>query len=261
MRKEADRVDSASNGTIKERHWILMMDADVGVDWPTSALLEAIGHETRWQVLCAHTWYREGSLYDAFALRLEGVPKLRPSDFESLRGRSFFPHALCGSQRLWGKRCDCGMEGLADENQTCSSCAASSAANSLIPVESCFGGLALYHEDLLHKFKACKYDEGMDDCEHVALNSCLRSQKATVVLSPNLAAPASASNSTCCVETCTQAESFPMTFLPFQPQFWTSSLAARVSGLVAAGMSLEEAGKPQEAFEKYQDWANYTSSP
>ncbi|CAE7808005.1 SEC [Symbiodinium necroappetens] len=240
-----------TRGSAKE-HWILMVDADVGMEWSASDLLEALGHEARWHALCAHTWYRSNSLYDAFALRGEGLQGLSPTDFEEQAGKSFFPHALCGLQKQWGEHCDCGME-LQGQEKSCSSCAASVTARSLIPVDSCFGGLALYHEDLLHKFGSCRYDEGLDDCEHVALHSCMRSRGAIIVLYPRLAAQASAANTTCCVETCSQAEAFPMSFLPFQPQF--SASGARVAGLLAAGMSLEEEGQLQAALEKYQEAA------
>ena len=51
-------------------------------------------------------------------------------------GKAFFPHALCGLQRPWGS-------------------GASPAA--LLPVDSCFGGLALYHEEMLDG--SCRYED------------------------------------------------------------------------------------------------------
>jgi hypothetical protein len=42
----------------------------------------------------------------------------------------------------------------------------------LVPVESCFGGLAVYSLDALRE-SGCTYDEATDDCEHVALHRCL----------------------------------------------------------------------------------------
>ena len=251
LRKEADGCCADAGGS--EKYWVLMIDVDVGVEWTESALMEAIGHETQWHVLCAHTWYRDSQLYDAFALRGNGLQALSPAVFEELSGRSFFPHAICGLQRSWGAHCACMSDRLV-EDRVCA-CAATSAAPSLIPVNSCFGGLALYHQDLLHTFKGCQYDEGVDDCEHVALHSCMRSQKAVVALYPRLTARASAANSTCCIETCAQAESFPMAFLPFQPQFWRAASGLRVAGMLAAGMSSEEAGDLQAALEKYQQAA------
>jgi hypothetical protein len=41
-----------------------------------------------------------------------------------------------------------------------------------VPVESCFGGLAIYSLDALRE-SGCTYDEATDDCEHVALHRCL----------------------------------------------------------------------------------------
>jgi len=41
----------------------------------------------------------------------------------------------------------------------------------LIPVHSCFGGLAMYKPD---KFLECRYDPSVYDCEHVVFHQCMR---------------------------------------------------------------------------------------
>ncbi|CAJ1349736.1 unnamed protein product [Effrenium voratum] len=217
----------------KGPHWILMIDVDIG-HWEDSRILEALGHETHWHVLCAHSWYRTGALYDAFALRSRELQPAAPGKFEAEQARAFFPHGLCGLQDRWGE-----------------------SSRTLIPVDSCFGGLALYREELLTEFKDCNYSEDVDDCEHVSLHTCIRAKGGVVALYPRLAPRASASNSTCCVETCEQADRFPMAFLPFQPQFQQSR--RDVAGLLAAGLSFEESGKPQEALAKYMEAATPAS--
>ncbi len=41
----------------------------------------------------------------------------------------------------------------------------------LLPVQSCFGGLAFYrHEKIL----GCEYNSIADDCEHVEFHKCIR---------------------------------------------------------------------------------------
>ena len=194
-------LDAADRGARPDV--LLMVDTDLGDDWEDEAVLEALGHEAHWDVLCSHAWYRDDALYDAFALRSPGLQPHDPAAFERSYGKSFFPHALCGSQRP-GR----DPKGAAD------------APGALVPVESCFGGLALYRGVALEGLgKACRYDEAVNDCEHVAIHRCLREQGAAVALFPAWRARAAASNSTCCVETCAQADRFPMASLPFEPQF------------------------------------------
>ena len=55
----------------------------------------------------------------------------------------------------------------------------SSSSSSLIKVDSCFGGLAIYKYDM---FDSCSYDYRhhdppyMQDCEHVLLHECMSSK-------------------------------------------------------------------------------------
>ncbi|CAK0855548.1 unnamed protein product [Prorocentrum cordatum] len=41
----------------------------------------------------------------------------------------------------------------------------------LVPVHSCFGGMAVYRSEALFQ---CRYDPGVYDCEHVPLHQCMR---------------------------------------------------------------------------------------
>lgn len=41
----------------------------------------------------------------------------------------------------------------------------------LVPVHSCFGGLAMYRPE---RFLQCEYDPHVNDCEHVVLHKCMR---------------------------------------------------------------------------------------
>lgn len=41
----------------------------------------------------------------------------------------------------------------------------------LVPVHSCFGGLAMYRPE---RFLQCEYDPDVNDCEHVVLHKCMR---------------------------------------------------------------------------------------
>eukprot|EP00434_Breviolum_minutum_P011997 symbB.v1.2.010580.t1/scaffold695.1/size172077/8 len=118
-----------------------MLDFDLGHDWDNSLILEALGHPVHWHVLCAQSTYREGAMYDAFALRSVALQPTDPKSYEEVTGRSFFPHALCGLQRSWAKTVD--------------------TAHHLLPVDSCFGGLALYQQELLDdKFlRNCRYED------------------------------------------------------------------------------------------------------
>ncbi|CAE8642627.1 unnamed protein product, partial [Polarella glacialis] len=102
--EETIQEGSVSEAASPPNYLLLMVDADVGDNWNDEAVLEALGHEARWDVLCSHTWYRpEKALYDAFALRSPQLqPFAEPEAFERDFGRSFFPHAMCGTQKRWG---------------------------------------------------------------------------------------------------------------------------------------------------------------
>jgi len=53
-------------------------------------------------------------------------------------------------------------------------------------VESCFGGMASYSRDAVLK---CRYDDAIDECEHMSLNKCIREQRMTLVLDTTVAIP------------------------------------------------------------------------
>ena len=54
--------------------------------------------------------------------------------------------------------------------------------SNLVPVLSCFGGMAFYKRELI---KDCRYKSVSNDCEHVAFHQCLKDKhKGKMFLNP-----------------------------------------------------------------------------
>jgi hypothetical protein len=55
--------------------------------------------------------------------------------------------------------------------------------SSLIPVQSCFGGMAFYKREFIN---GCSYNSIENDCEHVPFHECLRiKHNGRMVMNPN----------------------------------------------------------------------------
>lgn len=82
----------------------------------------------------------------------------------------------CGSTECQAGHYDCFAFRDARFDSFDSACQNGLAANmfaqyDLVPVHSCFGGLAMYKTQ---KFLDCRYNTSAYDCEHVGLHSCMR---------------------------------------------------------------------------------------
>ncbi|GBG27082.1 Hypothetical Protein FCC1311_033052 [Hondaea fermentalgiana] len=55
-----------------------------------------------------------------------------------------------------------------------------------VPVDSCFGGMAVYARDA---FVTCQYDATRDECEHLALNECFLQHGLSIHLDTSVAIP------------------------------------------------------------------------
>jgi hypothetical protein len=144
---------------------------------------------SRWSAICAAgTASSVPLLYDALALRLStSVPVALPAVARAARPgwgvREWnealtAAHAAAQSESAAGDAKDlhCAMGAL-------SALEPPAGWGSFVPVDSCFGGLALYSLPALRE-SGCRYTvAGAVDCEHVSLNDCLnKARPSTVVL-------------------------------------------------------------------------------
>eukprot|EP00469_Lotharella_globosa_P009655 CAMPEP_0167779442 /NCGR_PEP_ID=MMETSP0111_2-20121227/4805_1 /TAXON_ID=91324 /ORGANISM="Lotharella globosa, Strain CCCM811" /LENGTH=282 /DNA_ID=CAMNT_0007669845 /DNA_START=307 /DNA_END=1155 /DNA_ORIENTATION=- len=170
-----------SNGLDREFDLWINMDLDdvsslkpVRWDALDSTLRPGKGsNRETWDVVCSNTW--PAWYYDRFALRTRSGPyhsegctpgdchENRPVDLKAWFGPSFTGHGIARNHSSW------------------------------IPVQSCFGGMAIYKTRVLRmaEYKendanpgVCWYD-GTSDCEHVTFHECLRKSRAKVFINPS----------------------------------------------------------------------------
>ncbi|CAK0836198.1 unnamed protein product [Prorocentrum cordatum] len=130
---------------------IVMLDIDIFKAGPfavsTHSFFSALGrpetYANQWDMLCSNgihslkTGHDHFSMHDCFAFRTEG------SDWWNAEN--------CSSDKEVGLKLWLGYD--------------------LVPVHSCFGGMAFYKPDALFR---CRYDPAVFDCEHVTLHQCMR---------------------------------------------------------------------------------------
>jgi len=118
----------------------------------------ALGRRDSWDVVCANTW--PAWYYDRLALRTRIGPFKSEGCNEGEACHENRPVDLSG----WLGKDLQGSRGIPSNHEK------------WIPVDSCFGGLAMYRMSSLTGAKNtshCYYD-GAADCEHVAFHECLR---------------------------------------------------------------------------------------
>lgn len=134
-----------------EPNLVLMVDLDLGSDsaypFEPDMILASLGRaelENGFDLVCANSLRRYGQIHevgyhDIFALRDQD--HLTMDEFWAVDFNN--PHAL--ARNLFKQ-------------------------HDLIPVRSCFGGLAMYNPKA---FCGCDYDETLNDCEHVGFHRCM----------------------------------------------------------------------------------------
>lgn len=135
---------------------VLDMDTVYGVD--IRGIKDSFSKIDRWDVVCSNGImnYR-GKMYDAFAFRNSEFP-YSPRDYEAKFGANYWDEYVYEIQKSYDPKGD------------------------LMPVYSCFGGMAIYKKYL---FDNCTYDSEHGDCEHVFLHQCMRSRhNARIFMNP-----------------------------------------------------------------------------
>ena len=129
------------------------MDMNYGVD--LRGLQHSFSKIEEWDVVCSNGIYNSaGKMWDTFAFRTQEFA-LTPSEY---RNGSYWNDYLPSIEQTYSPNSD------------------------LVPVHSCFGGLAIYKRI---NFSDCFYDSVEEDCEHVVLHKCMRSKhNARIVINP-----------------------------------------------------------------------------
>lgn len=133
------------------------MDMFYGID--VRGIYDSFSKIDRWDMVCSNGILSStGKMYDAFAFRNEEFP-YSPKEYQLKTGKDY-----------WSAKNITTIQKIYNPEQD------------LIPVYSCFGGMALYKR---HLFADCAYDSEDEDCEHVALHNCMRKKhNARIFLNP-----------------------------------------------------------------------------
>lgn len=137
-RKLLAHIDRAAGRACAGRPTVyIIADLDLHHGWRPDALATSFAHpDAEWDVMCANGVVNDGQHWDTLALRTP--------EFNDTRQQAQLDAAHLRFPLRPG----------------------------LIPVHSCFGGVAIYKPDA---FRGCRYPEG-DDCEHVLLHRCMRAR-------------------------------------------------------------------------------------
>ncbi|MCC2646039.1 MAG: hypothetical protein K0R02_104 [Rickettsiaceae bacterium] len=127
----------------KEFDLLMVIDMDMSYGIDIRALQDSFSKFNRWDAVCSNgISNKKGEMYDMFAFRNEEFP-WKPEDAPITYGSKI----LNKGQRAYPINSD------------------------LIPVDSCFGGMALYKRNYI---KGCKYDSINNDCEHIHFHQCIK---------------------------------------------------------------------------------------
>lgn len=121
---------------------MMVADMDMPYGFDIRGIRDSFSQINRWDAICSNGVLMGDRMYDAFAFRSKD-----------------FPHAPydVGDHEYWNV--------IKPKIQR-----VISPKHDLMPVDSCFGGLAFYKRS---KIKDCSYDSIQNDCEHVAFHKCI----------------------------------------------------------------------------------------
>ncbi|XVN43479.1 MAG: hypothetical protein RCG15_04235 [Candidatus Rickettsia vulgarisii] len=136
---------------------VIAVDMSYGID--IRGIQYSFSKIDRWDVLCSNGIFNsQGQMYDAFAFRNEEFPD-SPTEYNKKFAKNY-----------WSKEHISSMQKIY------------SVDSDLVPVSSCFNGLAIYKKKC---FENCYYDSIDEDCEHIFLHQCMGSKhKARIFMNP-----------------------------------------------------------------------------
>lgn len=154
--------------------YMIVLDLDI-VGWNPVGIHDGFGRNQDWDVLCANGIILHGLFRDTYAFRTDAIftnhhyagqdhNNYNLSAADAIQYRAVVEKSKAEAMKMMDTR-----RGI------------SSSVPKLVPVNSCFGGMALYKYDISVGAKACKYwyrygsvsERYMVDCEHVLFHQCL----------------------------------------------------------------------------------------
>lgn len=122
---------------------LMVVDLDMLHGWDMRGLFDTFSKTQLWEAVCSNGIFTsQGNMWDMFAFRNKEFP-------ESITHPNYWTSVVPRGQKIYQV-----MAGL-------------------IPVRSCFGGLAFYKKKFV---EGCRYAAPEGDCEHVYFHDCLKSK-------------------------------------------------------------------------------------
>lgn len=140
------------NSEYKDFDMVMVLDMDMSNGWDMRGIFDSFSKINSWDIVCSNG-LRDGKMYDMFAFR-----------------NHEFPDGPDKNPDFWDKTVPLGQKYYP-------------AGDSMIPVFSCFGGMAFYKRNAI---KDCRYDSIDRDCEHIKFHKCASDKnKARIFMNPS----------------------------------------------------------------------------
>ncbi len=134
---------------------VLLIDMDMSFGIDVRGIQDSFARIDSWDGICSNGIFKNtGEMYDAFAFRNAEFPLPFPNEIYATVNET-----LSKIQKIYP------------------------VGSNLVPVHSCFGGMAIYKRTGI---AGCEYDSIAEDCEHVAFHQCaIIKNKMRMFMNPN----------------------------------------------------------------------------
>ena len=171
---------------------LMVMDMDMSFGFDLRAIEDSFSKIKQWDAICSNGISNsKGKMYDALAFRNDEFP-FTPQKWQEICSKN-------DPNDKWSKKCNFNnsiIDNLigfraswqAESRLYCLKIfpqiqKAYPVGSDLIPVSSCFGGMAFYKREAI---KGCFYDSIENDCEHVSFHECIREKhNGKMVINPS----------------------------------------------------------------------------
>lgn len=135
---------------------VIMADMDMKYGIDIRGIEHSFAFYDKWDSVCSNGIFtEEGRMWDCFAFRSEEFP----CGLNDMPSKEYWESYIYQLAKVYPVNTD------------------------LLPVHSCFGGLAIYKKRFI---EGCKYDSENEDCEHVAFKKCMREKNgARIFMNPS----------------------------------------------------------------------------
>lgn len=187
-------ISSLKDSEYEDFNLVMLIDLDMAYGFDIRGIQDSFSRFEKWDVVCSNGIKNQaGQMYDVFAFRNEEFP-FSPKKWHGICEKKEMPHfnkCKIGEEKFskgsfydmfafrsgWQEESRLFWLRILPQMQKIYSI-----GEDLVPVFSCFGGLAFYKKNFIQN---CIYDSIEDDCEHVYFHQCLRKNNAKIFMNPS----------------------------------------------------------------------------